>query len=120
MCGEWIEVCPRCGAAVSWVERRKRGSRTYYYAVHEEYVGGKRRVRKCYLGPDAYTYVTITHRGVVFRGMMDGERIVDYVRSIPRMLSGASEDLKRRVVEALREVLEELEEAPPAGGGTRG
>ena len=45
-----LEVCTRCGGVVSWVERRRVGDSVYLYAVHELREGGKRKIKKCYLG----------------------------------------------------------------------
>ena len=50
-------------------------------------VGGKvrKRVRKCYLGPEgSYEYVTRTHEreGLVFRGAVDRERILAYLDAL--------------------------------------
>ena len=82
-------ICPRCKSPFSYLERhrdRKTG-KVYYYAVHYEgYTRTpsgkiKKKVRKCYLGPDFYNYVSLTHgdEGLVFRGMLDSERILVYL-----------------------------------------
>ena len=47
----------KCGKPYSYVKRRRRGGRTYLYAVHYlgyEKRGGRvvKRVRECYLGPE--------------------------------------------------------------------
>jgi len=60
-------TCPRCGQPVSYIEKHRRNGHVYYYAVH--YLGYERapdgrvrkRLRKCYLGPEAYTEVSRTH-----------------------------------------------------------
>ena len=80
-------ICPRCGERYSWIERHRRGNRVYLVAVHylgTVYEGGKRkkRVRKCYLGPeDSYEYVTRTHgrEGLVLRGAIDRDRALLYL-----------------------------------------
>jgi hypothetical protein len=79
-------ACPRCGRPVNYVERQRRGGRWYYYAAHYEgcdIVGGRvrKRVRKCYLGPEEYEYVTRTHGdlGVIFRGAINSTRIISYL-----------------------------------------
>jgi len=61
------------------MERRRRDGHVYYYAVH--YLGYERasdggvlkRLRKCYLGPDLYSYVSSTHGdlGLTFRGLLE-------------------------------------------------
>jgi hypothetical protein len=64
------KLCPRCGQPLSYIESYKKGSQTYYVAVHYEgyekaEVEGRRRikkkVRKCYLGPQVYKYVEKLH-----------------------------------------------------------
>jgi hypothetical protein len=53
-----LEVCPKCGEPISYIERRKVGDRVYLYAVHyygyERGPDGKPRpkLRRCYLGPE--------------------------------------------------------------------
>jgi len=52
-----LEVCPRCGEPISYIERHRRNGHVYVYAAH--YYGYRRgpggrvikRVRRCYLGP---------------------------------------------------------------------
>lgn len=29
-----LQVCPRCGSPISWIERYRKGGRVYYVAVH--------------------------------------------------------------------------------------
>lgn len=81
-----VLVCPRCGDLASYVEKQRRGARYYYYAVHYSgcaAAGGKvkKHVKKCYLGPEEYEYVTRTHSdlGIVFRGAINSARIIDYL-----------------------------------------
>ena len=118
-----IKICPRCGDAISWIERRQRGERVYYYAVHTWNEGGRRRVRKCYLGPATYEYVTRLHsrEGLVFKGLIDRERALEYLESIANMLELLlrdpeillnSDDIARRlrrVAKKLLEIAEKLE-----------
>jgi len=81
--GEAEPLCPRCGAPVSWRETVRRGGREYSVAVH--YLGtvnGKRRVKKCYLGPvGGYVYVTATHGdlGMKLEGYTNA-RALEYLR----------------------------------------
>ena len=84
-----LRICPRCGEPYSYIERVVRGGRVYYYAVHYEgYVksGGKikKKVRKCYLGPDYYEYVTKTHYnlGITLKGLHDSTRAVSYLNNL--------------------------------------
>jgi hypothetical protein len=134
--GAVLKICPRCGLPYSYIEERETGSNTYYYAVHY-YTIGKRRVKKrCYLGPEVYKYVSKTHFdvGLHFKGLVDSERLLYYLREIVvgvrrrivvarstgrvEVLEGlsdylrmASEEFNRlaREVEELKRKLEELE-----------
>jgi len=63
---------------ISYTESRRVGDRVYIYAVH--YVGYskvdnkvRKRVRKCYLGPEVYEYVSRLHvrEGLELRGLRD-------------------------------------------------
>ena len=78
------KICPRCGAPFKWLERRRIGNRVYYYAVHELRVGGRRYIKKCYLGPETYTYVTKLHsrEGLELRGLVDRSRVLEYLDAI--------------------------------------
>lgn len=74
---------------MNWLERRSTRSNTYYYAVHVEKVGGRRRVRKCYLGPEAYVNVTKLHQveeGLTLHGLVDRRRAVKYLLRIASYL----------------------------------
>jgi len=100
-----FELCPRCGGKISWIERRRVGGNVYYFAVHEWREGGKRRIRKCYLGPDTYIYVSVTHEGdtgLVFHGLVDRRRAVKYLEDIVEYLENfaktANEDEVKEVV----------------------
>jgi len=110
-----FELCPRCGGKVSWLEKRRVGGNTYYFAVHEWREGGKRRIRKCYLGPDTYIYVSVTHEkdtGLIFHGLVDKKRAVKYLEDIVEYLESfaklANEDEVREVVEDLERSTERL------------
>jgi len=129
-------TCPRCGSPVSWVEKQRKGSRVYYVAVH--YLGYSReggrvrkQVRKCYLGPEEYDYVTRLHQnlGIVLEGAVVDRRVVHYLDAFVRALSKAELDrptlveivnkleyLTSRLREYVRK-LEELEEEEATGGG---
>jgi hypothetical protein len=57
---EWVQkreemlergICPRCGQKYDYLEERQRGGNIYLYAIHVTWEGGKRKLRKCYLGP---------------------------------------------------------------------
>jgi hypothetical protein len=109
-------VCPRCGQPYSYIESYTRGSQTYYVAVHYEgyekvEVGGKKRVkkkvRKCYLGPQTYRYVEKLHE-LGLSGAIDRERFKRYFRELldevdlsPGELISMIEELGLRLLEDL-------------------
>ena len=109
-----MKACPRCGTPYSYIEKRKVGDKVYYYAVHY-YRGpdGKRRVRKCYLGPEVYEYVSRMHlrEGLTLRGMIDAGRVLAYldalINTIPRLELDSS--VRRKLAERFRRLAEELE-----------
>jgi len=82
-------VCPRCGERYSYLETSKRASNVYVYAVHYYYENGKRKKRKCYLGPlESYIYVTKLHtdvirpEGLVLEGAISENRAVRYIEAL--------------------------------------
>ena len=92
-------VCPRCGAPISWVETQTKGSRVYYYAVH--YMGYtksggrvRKRVRKCYLGPELYEYVSRLHSDIGLRleGAVVDRRVLHYLDAFISALASAELD----------------------------
>jgi len=91
------DTCPRCGLVVNWVEHRKSRGHVYDYAVHVVHENGKRQIKKCYLGPEKYTYVTALHRdlGLVLKGLgqeLEGEpRILDYLEAMTKGLEAQLE-----------------------------
>jgi len=100
------KICPRCGEPISWFERRAVGNRIYVYAVHVTTVreGGrvKRKVRKCYLGPeDSYEYVSKLHKkeGLVLKGLVSSKRAIDYLDALIRYLE--SVEISRELRESL-------------------
>jgi len=92
-------TCPRCGQPVSYIEKHRRNGHVYYYAVH--YLGYERapdgrvlkRLRKCYLGPDLYSYVSGTHGdlGLTLRGLAERGRELEYLEGLVRALEGRLE-----------------------------
>ena len=108
-------TCPRCGMPISWIERQRKGGREYYVAVH--YLGrssGKEALRKCYLGPKEYAYVSSTHEGLglTLKGMVEPRRVMEYLDSLltalPHLNVGKEELSK--LVDRLKLVLKVLEE----------
>ena len=110
-------ICPRCRRKISWIERHKRGDRTYIVAVH--YLGsyvknGKRKkiIQKCYLGPeDQYEYVSLTHsrEGLTLKGMWDRERIIDYLEHLAIFLKENKARLDRYDRERIHKIIKEIE-----------
>jgi len=106
------KICPRCGLKYSYIERRKVGDRVYLYAVHYFKVGGKRRIKKCYLGPESsYIYVSKMHE-FSLRGSLDRRRTLNYLDAILNLLvverEKLDEETKREIVEKLRRAIEVL------------
>lgn len=97
--------CPRCGEPIDWlkVHRIRYGNRVYEYltAVHYlGYEGGRKRIRRCHLGPlEHYLHVEKT-MGVEVRGQGVGEE------RVKRLL----ESIKSLVLEARRACSEMNEE----------
>ena len=107
-------VCPRCGGAVDWYERYRKGDRVYLYAVHVDPESGSRR--KCYLGPvDGYVHARTTHPMLSLRGFaqdieLDWDRRVDYVLELLESFRGCHDEAAlTRLLENLRAYEETLE-----------
>jgi len=103
-----IGTCPRCLKSISWIEERVRKGRKYYYAVHYEgYVRVnskvRRRVKKCYLGPRVYEYVSKMHSdiGLSLHGFMVGDKFLKYLE----MISGCIPYLDPGVLRDVRDKL---------------
>jgi len=93
------KICPRCGNSFSYIEEVDRGGRLYLYAVH--YVkdeSGRRKKRRCYLGPkDGYEYVSKTH-DIIFYGLDREDRYIRYLEEILDLFASeesVSTDLER-------------------------
>ena len=100
------EACPRCGMPISWVYKRRAGEREYYYAVHYLGRSGERDVvKRCYLGPKEYAYVTATHEGLglTLKGLVEPKRVLDYLDSLLTALPHleASREELARIAEKL-------------------
>ena len=111
--------CPRCGGVISYIERQKKGGKYYYYAVH--YLGytktsGKVRknVKKCYLGPETYDYVSKTHSdlGIVFEGAVEERRVIHYLDAFIMSLTKIELDKPTliEIINKLKYLVERLEE----------
>lgn len=101
--------CPRCGEPISWITKKKRGNRYYYYAVHYHGIkGGKRVEEYCYLGPtDKYVYAeTINPLGLT--NAIEADRFIEYLhRVIDNYLGDSGDDKSFDVVKALN-ILDEV------------
>ena len=89
---------------ISYIERQRKGDKYYYYAVHYlgySKVGGRVRknVRKCYLGPEEYEYVTKLHQdlGIVFEGAIEERRVLHSVDGLVEALGRLELDVPTRV-----------------------
>ena len=116
------KICPRCRQPYSYIERRSVGDRVYLYAVHYRWEAGKRRVRKCYLGPeDHYVYVTHTHarEGLVLRGLLDAWRALDYLDALIAYFAENPLDAEtaEKLIPRLGKLLELLETVVERRGG---
>ncbi len=105
-------VCPKCGLPYSYLEKREVNGRVYYYAVHYYREGGKRRKRRCYLGPKVYGYVSPI-QGFPLRGMNELGRYLEYLEHLVVELSEAelSEAEAEKVIELGRKLIEVAERA---------
>ena len=104
------KICPRCGLKYSYIERRKVGNQTYLLAVHYLKMGSRRKIKKCYLGPeDKYIYVSKMHE-FSLRGPVDRLRILNYLDAILNILVLEREKLgektRREVVGKLMKTVE--------------
>jgi len=67
----------------------------YYYAVHVfKDSSGKRRVKKCYLGPEEYEYVSRLHakEGLTLKGLRDRQRALEYLDALISYLQNVELD----------------------------
>ena len=101
------KVCPRCGKEFAYIEQRRQNDRVYFYAVHViKEKSGKRKIRKCYLGPLTYEYVTRLHQkeNLTFKGLLEANRTLEYLEAILQSLLNGSLDpeLRKRLAEKLR------------------
>jgi len=111
------KLCPRCGQPFSYLESYKRGSQTYYVAVHYEgyekvEVEGRRKVkkkaRKCYLGPQIYKYVEKLHE-LGLSGAIDRERFKRYFKELLNEVDLSPGELVSMIEELGSRLLEELD-----------
>ena len=114
------DICPKCGQPISWIEayKNKKTGKKYYYAIH--YLGKYRKtnrgikplVKKCYLGPEQYTYVTKQHHAekLQLKGMNETDRLLEYLKTILENLNtqNLTETQKKTLQELLEKTLDKL------------
>jgi hypothetical protein len=107
------EICPKCGAPISYIEKKVVNGHTYYYAVHEVWHQGKRSRRKCYLGAEQYTYAELFNY-LGLSGAIDARRYIRYLLRLLNYITARVEALdpaeRAELVRALKEALEALEQ----------
>jgi hypothetical protein len=109
---------------ISYIERQRKGDKYYYYAVHYlgySKVGGRVRknVRKCYLGPEVYDYVSRTHSdlGIVLEGAVEGRRVIHYLDAFIMSLTRVELDRPTliEIINKLKYLTQRLEEIVEKG-----
>jgi len=109
--------CPRCHMTIDFLERKRVRGQVYLYAWH--YLrgpDGKRKIKRCYLGPEHYIHGQVTHKpmGIDLKGMgqdlEDIPRYSEYLRNVAKRLRNLIEDhtLPSRHARAIAEAIEEL------------
>jgi len=96
-------VCPRCGRP-AWIYPKKKGSNIYFEAVHVE------DRTTCYLGPEVYKYVSVTH-DLDLKGALEPtlERVLAYLKDAVVMLEENMEEELRKVKDVERVYSKALE-----------
>jgi hypothetical protein len=74
-------ICPRCGEAGGYIEKRMVNDRTYLYFVHQRVFGGERIIRRCYLGAGEYKYVN-RFNPIGLSGLIDRDRFARYIEAL--------------------------------------
>ena len=83
----------------------------YLLAVHYFKIGGKRKVRKCYPGPeDSYIYVSKMHE-FTLRGPLDKKRVLKYLRSLKDIIIARKDEFDLNTRREVLEIVEEIKEA---------
>jgi len=83
------DTCPRCHMTIDFLERKKVRGQVYLYAWHYlKGPDGKRKIKRCYLGPEHYIHGRVTHEpmGIDLKGMgQDLEDIPRYSEYLTKM-----------------------------------
>ena len=108
------KICVQCGQPFSYLEPRPYQAsdgtiKHFYYCVHEEWEGGRRKRTKHYCSSDQYIYVSKFQQdiGLTLKGALDKDRWIDYTTNIIQtMVDRALEEpenisLKVNVVQGL-------------------
>jgi hypothetical protein len=74
-------ICPRCGEAGGYIEKRTVNDRTYLYFVHQRVIRGERIIRRCYLGAGEYKYVN-RFNPIGLAGLIDRDRFTRYIEAL--------------------------------------
>ena len=111
------DTCPRCHMTIDFLERKKVRGQVYLYAWHYlKGPDGKRKIKRCYLGPEHYIHGRVTHEpmGIDLKGMgQDLEDIPRYSEYLTKMAKNLrdlmgngtlSSKHARAIVEAIEEV----------------
>ena len=102
-----LRQCPRCGEPGGWVEYRIINGHAYYYWVHSTRRNGKREIKRCYLGPDAYTYVAQV-KATNIHGLIseDLNEVLNHLRAILSRITRTigTEGGEETVMEIVREL----------------
>ena len=110
------KICPRCGQEFSYLEKQVKNGRVYYVAVHylgyEKTPDGKvkKKVKKCYLGPINYEYVTRLHN-FTLHGMIVSDRELKYLEEILielRNLKQGMKELQEQIIQRMDKIIELL------------
>ncbi|MEM2502368.1 MAG: hypothetical protein QXR02_06680 [Acidilobaceae archaeon] len=104
-----IITCPKCWESGS-LYSVKTGSNTYYYVYHGKTSEGK--IRRCYLGPTDYKYVSKLH-DFTLQGSHQVNRYIEYLEDIVESLTekASEEKDKDKVVEALKQAMKVIADA---------
>jgi hypothetical protein len=83
------KICIKCNQPFNYLEPRPYVTadgitKHFYYCVHEEWVGGKRKRTKHYCSSDEYVYVSKFQQdiGLTLKGALDRDRWLDYTTNI--------------------------------------
>ena len=87
------DSCPRCHMTIDFLERKRVRGQVYLYAWHYlKGPDGKRKIKKCYLGPEHYIHGRVTHEpmGIDLKGMgqdlEDIPRYSEYLMNVAQAL----------------------------------